>query len=231
MGDMGAAPIFVLFLVIVVVAVVIGSIQAAKRREAWKQLAQRLGCTFSARDPFNIEYSYPQALFRRGHGRRAYNVLHGRVEGRDVCCFDYVYKTSSGTGKDRSEQSHYHTCLLLTSPIAFQSMSIRPESFFDRIGEFFGLDDIDFESDEFSRRFHVKSADKRFAYDIIHTRTMELLLRCGKIHLEANSTSLLFYYSGSLNVPDEAETLIQRGLEFLELIPDYLLEQQRRTAN
>ena len=34
-----------------------------------------------------------------------------------------------------------------------------------------------FESAEFSRRFHVSSPDKRFAYDVIDPRMMEFLLR------------------------------------------------------
>jgi hypothetical protein len=47
---------------------------------------------------------------------------------------------------------------------------------FDRIAGVFGFDDIDFESEEFSRKFHVKSRDKKFAYDVCHSRMMEFLL-------------------------------------------------------
>ncbi len=53
---------------------------------------------------------------------------------------------------------------------------IRREGLFDKLAGAFGFDDIDFESVEFSRRFHVKSPDKRFAYDVIHARMMEFLL-------------------------------------------------------
>jgi len=217
--------IFAAFAVLFVVIFVVGAIQAAKRREAWRALALRLGCSFSPHDPFRIEDSYPHPLFRRGHGRRAFNVMSGEIEGRDLKCFDYIYKTSSGTGKNRHEETHHFTCLLLTAPISFKPLSIRPESFLDRVGEFFGLDDIDFESDEFSRRFFVKCRDKRFAYDIIHARTMEHLLECGKIHIEGVGPFVLFYYTGSLRIPDEIETLIRRGLKFLDLIPNYLIEQ------
>lgn len=217
--------IFVLFGVLVIAVIIIGVIRAAKRREAWRALAKRLGCSFSRRDPFGIVYSYPQPLFQRGHGRRADNILHGEINGREVKCFDYIYKTRSGTGKKRREHTHHVTCLLLTPPIPFQPLSIRPETFLDRVGEFLGLDDIDFESDEFSRRFFVKCRDKRFAYDIIHARTMELLLECGKVHVEAQGHSILFYYSGRLRVPDNVEPLIRRGLKFVDLTPDYLIEQ------
>ena len=53
---------------------------------------------------------------------------------------------------------------------------IRPEGIFDKIKSVIGFDDIDFESAEFSRKFYVKSTDKRFAYDVLHPRMMEFLL-------------------------------------------------------
>ena len=53
---------------------------------------------------------------------------------------------------------------------------IRPEGFFDKVAGAFGFDDIDFESEEFSRAFFVKSSDKRFAYDVLHPRMLELLM-------------------------------------------------------
>ncbi|MCZ6810529.1 MAG: hypothetical protein O7D97_00875, partial [Planctomycetota bacterium] len=53
---------------------------------------------------------------------------------------------------------------------------IRREGMFDKLAGAFGFDDIDFESAEFSKRFYVKSPDKRFAYDVIHPRMMEFLL-------------------------------------------------------
>ena len=56
------------------------------------------------------------------------------------------------------------------------SLKIRREHLFDRVASFIGFDDIDFESSEFSDRFHVKSSDKRFAYGVIHPRMMDFLL-------------------------------------------------------
>jgi hypothetical protein len=53
---------------------------------------------------------------------------------------------------------------------------IRREGIFDKIAGVLGFDDIDFESSEFSRKFCVKSGDKRFAYDVIDPRMMEFLL-------------------------------------------------------
>jgi hypothetical protein len=231
-GGFSPAILIFLFAAVVIAVIVIGALQAAKRRQAWQALAQRYGCSFSAAAPFAIDECYPQSLFDKGDRRKAYNVLSGKIENQDVMAFDYQYTERRGSGKNRHSTIYHFTCLLLTPPIPFQRLWIRPESFLDRVGEFFGLDDIDFESDEFSRRFFVKCPDKKFAYDILHARAMELLLECGKIFIEAQDDSILFYYSGSLRVPEDVGLLIQRGLRFLELIPSYLIEQkwERRDA-
>jgi len=224
-GAHGVEPalILLLFAALVVTVIVINAILASKRREAWQALADRLGCSFSANDPFDIPWSYPQPLFNRGRAQKAYNVLSGRIKGAELFCFEYRY--TEGQGKNR--HTYHLTCLLLTSPIFFQTLLIRPESFLDRVGEFFGIDDIDFESDEFSRRFYVKCDDKKFAYDILHARAMELLLECGKVSVEAQDNSILFHYMARLRVPGEVEPLIQRGVRFVELIPHYLIEQAK----
>ena len=225
LADAGPILLFVLFGVVFVAIIIVAVIMAKKRREAWQKLAAAMGCAYSRYDSFDIDRAYPHSLFNQGHARRASNVVSGRLKGYDLRAFDYQYKTTSGTGKNRSEQTHSFTCLILQSPISFQNLWIRPESFLDRVGEFFGVDDIDFESEEFSRRFHVKCRDKKFAYDVLHARAMELLLECGKIYIEAQGHDLLFYYNGSKRVPDDVEPMIRRALKWLELLPNYLIEQ------
>jgi len=224
MGEAGPVLLFVLIFALVAVLIIHGILRAKKRREAWQQLAARHGCAFSPKDPFSIEDRYPQPLFQRGHSQSAYNVLHGAIDGRELRCFDYLYKITTGSGKNRHTHTYHFTCLLLAPPISFRRLRIRPESFLDRVGEFFGVDDIDFESDAFSRRFHVQCDDKRFAYDVLHARAMELLLECGDVCLEADGGSVLLYCSGQQRVPEDAERLIRSGLRFLDLIPNYMLE-------
>jgi hypothetical protein len=221
MDDATARLIFFVGAALAVAAVIILAVWLAERarREDWRALAKRLGCSFSARDPIRIPRAYPQSLFHHGHGRRASNVLNGEVGGHELMCFDYQYTVGSGD----SQRTIKFTPLLLTPPIPFPPLAIRPETFLDRVGEFLGLDDIDFESDEFNRRFHVKCRDKRFAYDVIHPRAMELLLAWGKISIEAQGTSVLIYRRGRLRLPHEVEELIRRGIEFLDLIPNYLV--------
>ena len=72
----------------------------------------------------------------------------------------------------------------MDSGLFLKTLSIRAENFFDKVKGTFGFDDIDFESAEFSRKFWVTAKDKRWAYDVIHQETMELLLKAPRFALE-----------------------------------------------
>ncbi len=153
-----------------------------KRREAMAALAQRLGWRFDpGRDRDHDDQYAHFEIFRRGHSRAAHNTLAGEVEidGRQCPAKmgDFTYKVTRHTGKSTSTRTYRFSYLIIHLPfVGAPSVLIRREGMFDKLTDAFGFDDIDFESAEFSRRFHVKSSDKRFAYDVIHPRMMEFLM-------------------------------------------------------
>jgi len=109
-------------------------------------------------------------------------------------------------------------------PIDAPAVRMRPENVLDRMASWVGWDDIDFESDEFSRRYHVASEDRRFAYDIFHARLIDYLLRCGTVpHMEINGLFLLLYDKGHGQVQN-FERLIMIGQTVVAMIPDYVLK-------
>ena len=89
---------------------------------------------------------------------------------------DFIYRVTRSTGKTTTTQTYRFSYLIVHLPWPAPDVLIRPEGMFDKLAGAFGFDDIDFESAEFSRRFHVKSKDKRFAYDVVHPRMMEFLM-------------------------------------------------------
>ena len=46
-----------------------------------------------------------------------------------------------------------------------------------RLGDHFGLRDVELEYDDFNRRFRVKCGDQKFAFSLLDGRMMEWLLR------------------------------------------------------
>lgn len=184
MGSMGGGGIILIIagvIALVVVSAYFSYLAAKKRREALAALAQQLGWRFSPdRDSsHDSRYSHFE-IFRRGHSRYAYNILEGAIDVDGASCYaqmgDFHYKVTSGSGKHRRTSTYRFSYLIMHLPWMTQALVIRPEGFFDKVAGFFGFDDIDFESEEFSRRFCVKSPDKRFAYDVIDARMMEYLL-------------------------------------------------------
>ena len=180
------APLVVLIIVAVLlvggVVAYLGYLAEKKRREAMAGLAARLGWYFDPSKDRSHDEEYAHfEIFRRGHSRAAYNTLTGDVEidGRRWAAKmgDFIYKVTRHTGKTTTTQTYRFSYLILHLPFtSVPNMLVRPEGMFDKLAGAFGFDDIDFESAEFSRRFHVKSSDKRFAYDVIDPRMMEFLM-------------------------------------------------------
>ena len=167
-------------IVLFVGLLIYGIVAAAKRRKELQQWAQSHGLMYSqGKDrSFDNRYSFFKCL-QHGRSRYAHNIITGQWGGLEVTCFDYHYKTGSG----KNESTHTFSGTILRSPIMLKPLRLRREGIFDKIGEFFGVDDIDFESAEFSRKFYVSSPDKKWAYDVIHQRMMEYLLSAPPLNL------------------------------------------------
>jgi hypothetical protein len=95
------------------------------------------------------------------------------------------------------------------------------EGFWSKVAQAFGYDDIDFESAEFSRRFCVRSRDKKFAYDFCHARMMEFLLANDDLTIEIDQDVLAVTFDSRLN-PERIEPNLQRLAMLRSLMPDYL---------
>jgi len=175
---MGILPCIVVpaFVSLAVALIVFGILKARERREAMARLAAELGFEYYPDDPWDLEDKYAMfELFGRGHSRKASNVICGDVDGRAVVAFDYQYTTGSG----KNQSTHSCQALVMGLPIVAAGLRMRSESLFDHVAAWVGYDDINFESDEFSRRYHVACDDRRFAYDILHARLIDYLLGCG----------------------------------------------------
>lgn len=215
--------IFGAFAVLVVVLAIFGAIAAKKRREAFAILAARLGLTFSPDHDRGIADRY-HFLDRLAHGsnRYAYNILSGNYQGRSVVAFDYHYQTESRDSKGNRRTHHHHfSCFVLQMERPFPELTIAREGIFSKVAQAFGYDDIDFESHEFSRKFCVRSKDKKFAYDVCHARMIEYLLANDDLNIEIENTVLALAYSGVLK-PEEIEPNLQRLVHVRALMPDYL---------
>lgn len=212
----------ILFIGIIVLAIHFN----AKRKKALLAWARSHGLTFTPDKDRSIDDRYPQfKCFRNGDSRYGNHFLRGSWRGRPFLGFEYHYST--GSGKNRS--SHNFSAVILTNAFPLQALSIRPEGFFDKVSEFFGLDDIDFESAEFSKRFYVKAKEKKWAYDVLHTRAMEYLLGSDrrKYTIQFAGPHVLIRRGEAMFKPAEFGQAADVVCDLLEMLPDYVVEQQK----
>ena len=150
-----------------------------RRAAELEAFATELGLSFdSARDSTADKRFARFAMFKRGRSRRAWNIMRGEVvlAGHDVNVEMGDFRYTVGSGKD--QKTYRFSYLVAVNPIGTCPETIvRREGIFDRVKGMLGFDDIDFESDDFSRRFHVSSDDKRFAYDLISQEMIEFMLQ------------------------------------------------------
>ena len=219
---------FPLILVIAIVVLVIGLailgyLREKKRREAFRNLAADMGFTYCVGKDYSIPHRYNFLnKLSTGSNRYAQNILEGDLEGFPLHCFDYHYETYSTDSKGR-RQTHHHrfSYFILEMKKSFPELLIYPEGFFSKFGQFIGFEDIDFESIEFSKAFVVKSNDKKFAYDICHTRMMEHLLEHPDLSIEIEGPCLAMGF-GSRLTAEEAEKRMRQMVTLRQLLPDYL---------
>ena len=95
------------------------------------------------------------------------------------------------------------------------------ENIFSKIAQAVGYDDIDFESHEFSRKFCVRSKNKKFAYDVCNARMIEYLLSNTNLSIEIEERALAISFNSRL-APDKIEPNLNRLITIRSLLPDYL---------
>ena len=114
----------------------------------------------------------------RGHSRMVMNAISGSVSFGTFYTFDYRFVT--GSGKSRTE--HRYGIVAFRVPLNFLKLDMRSEGFFDKIGNTLGVRDIQFESDEFNREYHIHCPSDKFAFDILNPEMIQYLLSLPKLH-------------------------------------------------
>lgn len=200
---------------------------AKQRREAMETMARSLGLNFFPDKDWSFDERYPfLGKLCQGDNRYAFNILDGDYHGYPVQAFDYHYETSSTDSKgNRTTTSHHFSFFVLRLGRQFPELVICREGWTSKIAQFLGYDDIDFESAEFSRRFLVRSPDKRFAYDVCNGQMIEHLLKHPDLNIEIDRDCLTLFFQNRL-APEKIRYNLDRLIELRDLFPAYLFENR-----
>lgn len=200
-----------------------------RRREELATVAWQLGLEFSPQDVRGC-LGLPFALLQKGDGWEAENVMWGVWQEISVHEFDYWYDEESGDPKGYHRKNyHRFSCVVAEIDAACSPIAIDRESLTTRILDAIGLDDIQFEFEEFNGAFNMSSRDRRFANDLIDQRMMGWLLESGKeFRFEACGPWLLCF--GKRRRPRALIPLLGALKQFRDRVPRVVFDLYPRRA-
>jgi len=225
-------PIFFVLIVIAAIGAAIGfaiwnSRMKDKRHKELAGWAQANGLKFLPDKDHSVWMRYqPFKCLQRGEDRYAYNIMLGTSGTRVMSAFDYHYETHSTNSKgQRQTHHHYLSALVVDAGLPLKPLFIRPEGLLDKVTEFVGIDDIDFESAEFSQKFFVKSPDRRWAYDVLHQKTMELMLAYPRFHIDFQGSQVMAYYDNKTFTLGEFGSALKVVTGILDYLPESVVRE------
>lgn len=189
--------------IVAVIAFAIWSYQRNQKRvSALQQYALANGWAYVARDDRQW-MRWQQTPFNDGFDRRATNVLTGHHRGHDMVAFDYTYKTrTTDSNGNSSTQTHHYRICALAMQTWLPTLEVGPESALTRLGNVVGVHDIEFESEDFNRRYRVHANDRKFAYDVLNPRTIQNLMTVPAFHWRIDGQTIVSWDVGTLQIPD-----------------------------
>jgi hypothetical protein len=191
-----------------IAAIAYGFVQARKRTAALQAVAEEIGFTFEGdRTTPALAAQLKTALFKRGSAGRPTNVMTGTASGFKMSLFDYSYTISTG----KSSNTITQTVATYSQDQSLPLFEMRPEGFFDRVGDLFVHKDIDFDSHpDFSRRYLLRGADEdkmRSLFTPALLTFLEGLLAAW--HIEGAGPTLILYRNGVTVGADELRSFLE----------------------
>ena len=212
-------PLLIIAVFAGVIAVFVVQWQRAKqRREAFALWAAQEGLSYSVKDPHDL-HKLDFHLFSLGDGRGCENVVSGTWQGLDVRVADYWYYERSTDSQGHSSRSYSRFSIVLAGVAAWLPPTrVEKENVLSRLADRLAMRDIEFESEEFNRRFEVRSDDREFAYKLLDARMMEWLLHTAGPHCYEVGGPWVLGYCKQLPVP-QVPTLLFAVKGFVGQIP------------
>jgi hypothetical protein len=225
----------IMYVMAIIIATVVETVYQSsnpqRRTRKLKQWANKHGVSFFPKRRKNIDKEFPEVeCLKIGSNRYGYNFMKGDWRGHKFIGFDYEYDG----GKD--DDGNEFSVVTVKSKTPLKPLLIRPEPSFDNVKYAFGFDDINFESAEFSKNFHVSADDREWAYHFLHVRAIAYILDHPYFSLKSPESSNLWiqldhdhaivFDKNSLLEPDDFGAIADCAVDLLELMPEYLIREQ-----
>ena len=173
-----------------------------KKVAAFTKFAAERGWRYAEKDR-GLVGRYEGRPFNIGHSRSTKHVLRGAHRGREVVVFEYIYKETTGSGDDRKTEIYRNTVAAVSTPAPRPTLELSKEGLGRKLLGLVGVRDLQLESEEFNKAFHIQTENDKFAYDILHPRMMEWMLadhRARTIPFRFERADLLVWRPGEIEL-------------------------------
>ncbi|BAY35567.1 hypothetical protein NIES2107_74790 (plasmid) [Nostoc carneum NIES-2107] len=190
--------------------------QRQRRTEALRQVASTLALDFLESDKMlEHEDFFKFPLFHRGSSLEIRNILRKRSAAGEAILFDHEFQQGSG------ENSSQYSQTVAAFHISHQNLpefSLRPENVFDKIGEFFGHQDIDFESyQEFSKSYRLQGQLEPAIRETFNFHVLQFFSHNSGWWLEGKGEWLVIYQMNRQVKPKELSNFLMQTSEISQL--------------
>jgi hypothetical protein len=163
--------------------------------------------------------------FDFGINKHAYNLLVKTIDDRCVYAMDYVAETVENDGKTARKRKHHFCVVAIKHGFIWPHIRLSPEGFEHRVARMFGMKELTLESEEFNKKYFVVVEDDRTAYDILHPKSIDFLLRVPAREWQMANMHLVVTAQGEMSA-QEIRRVIQDMNDFIDHLPDYVRQDR-----
>ena len=180
----------------------------AQRTEELEDSVKNLGLDFVAEaQPALLAELGDFPVFKPGRSKELKNLITADTEDLLLSLFDYRYVTGHG----KSKKTHRLTAVLVRpSNLRLPSCQLRPTvAIFDRIGSFFGMQDINFPGNPaFSKAFVLKADNEEEVRQFFDDPLLDFFAERPDICFELRPSGFVYYRQGK-RVETEADKITE----------------------
>lgn len=190
-------------IILMIILFVISRLQEKKRKEELNRVSRKAGFSYSLKPPKDLLVTLEHfALLKKGHSRRAYNVLEGKWDGVKWVVFDYNYTEGSGKNSRTYRQTVAYADV---ERVKLPRFYLAPETFFHKIGQVFGLKDIDFERNpEFSKEYLLRGSDEEAVRKLFNPGVLHFFEKKNMdAYVQGEGSKCIYYKSNKRIAPHQ----------------------------
>ncbi|MEP7269039.1 MAG: hypothetical protein ABI844_15580 [Saprospiraceae bacterium] len=193
----------------------------SNRTPGYQIIADRLGLHFSELDDQKVLYQrhLQFKVFKIGSWRKIKYILQG-VTGRNELfySFEYFYTVSTGKTTVTYIQNIYSVFLNANIPTFY----IRPQNAFHRIGKWFGMQDIEFDTyDDFNKNYMVKAESEVNFRKFFNTEILGYLSFEKGWSIQSDGAQVIFFKEHKRMNEEMVEPFLQVANTLFSLLMNY----------